>query len=105
MPINEKEVRPDVFEVPAPRATRHSFSLSHSFQIRHCTQNFERKQKQEEKLRVQKDIESHRQAAQLFLARIRETIASKFRQAAHEKQFADVVIERDVPGLGCECLE
>lgn len=64
-------------------------------------QSFERKQKQEEKLRAQKDIESHRQAAQLFLARIRETIAQKFRQASHEKQFADVVVEREVPGIGC----
>ena len=85
----------------APLATR--FRSHYSFQIRHLTQYFERKQKQEEKLRLQKDIESHRQAAQLYLARIRETIAKKFRQAAHEKQFADVVIEREVPGLGCDC--
>ena len=56
--------------------------------------------KEEEKQKKGKDIEANRKAASLALQRVREKIAEQFRLAAHEKQYGDMVIERELPTLG-----
>ncbi|XP_023931754.1 coiled-coil and C2 domain-containing protein 2A-like, partial [Lingula anatina] len=61
---------------------------------------YEKKEKEKEQLREDKDIESHRAAVAQFMQRVREQVLQRFRLAAHQKSFHDVVFEEEVPNIG-----
>ncbi|XP_064626685.1 coiled-coil and C2 domain-containing protein 2A-like isoform X3 [Lineus longissimus] len=61
---------------------------------------YEKKKKEEERMRRQKDIESHRAAVTRFMQRVRESVMQRFRILAHQKQFSDMVSEEEVPQIG-----
>ncbi|KAL4236189.1 Coiled-coil and C2 domain-containing protein 2A [Mactra antiquata] len=60
---------------------------------------YERKKREEQKLRQMDDIESHRAAVKRFRQRIREQVMRRFRVQSHMKRLEDVVIEEAVPSF------
>ncbi|XP_050400906.2 coiled-coil and C2 domain-containing protein 2A [Patella vulgata] len=61
---------------------------------------YERKQREEDRIKHTEDIESHRAAVNRFMQRVREEVMRRFRMAAHQKRLEDVVIEEVVPNIG-----
>lgn len=60
---------------------------------------YEKKKREEEKIKQSDDIEEQRQEINKFLQKVREQVMRKFRQLAHQKHLADVVLEEDVPNI------
>ncbi|ESO88285.1 hypothetical protein LOTGIDRAFT_219375 [Lottia gigantea] len=61
---------------------------------------YERKQREEERIKETEDIEAHRAAVNRFMQRVREQVMRRFRLAQHQKRLEDVVIEEVVPNIG-----
>ncbi|VDI43750.1 coiled-coil and C2 domain-containing protein 2A [Mytilus galloprovincialis] len=60
---------------------------------------YEKKKREEEKIKQTEDIEEQRAAISRFLQKTREQVMRKFRQLAHKKHLGDVVLEEEVPNI------
>ncbi|KAK3580952.1 hypothetical protein CHS0354_006977 [Potamilus streckersoni] len=60
---------------------------------------YDRKKREEQKLKQVEDIESHRAAIARFRQRVREQVMQRFRVLAHQKKLDDVVNEPAVPNV------
>ena len=54
---------------------------------------------EEQKLRQEEDIESHRKQVARFLQRVREAVLQRFRRAAAQRTYRDVIDEDPVPNI------
>ncbi|XP_067678650.1 coiled-coil and C2 domain-containing protein 2A-like [Haliotis asinina] len=61
---------------------------------------YEKKQREEDRMKAKEDIESHRAAVSKFMQRVREQVMQRFRMAAHSKRLEDMVVEDVVPNIG-----
>ncbi|KAL3869795.1 hypothetical protein ACJMK2_042432 [Sinanodonta woodiana] len=60
---------------------------------------YDRKKREEQKIKQVEDIESHRAAISRFRQRVREQVMQRFRVLAHQKKLDDVVNEPAVPNV------
>ncbi|CAH1773716.1 unnamed protein product [Owenia fusiformis] len=61
---------------------------------------YEKKKKEEEKIKQGDALEEHRDSVMRFMQRVRENVIQRFRAASHQKTLADMVIEEAVPNVG-----
>ncbi|XP_046545533.1 LOW QUALITY PROTEIN: coiled-coil and C2 domain-containing protein 2A-like [Haliotis rubra] len=61
---------------------------------------YEKKQREEDRMKAKEDIESHRAAVSKFMQKVREQVMQRFRMAAHSKRLEDMVVEDVVPNIG-----
>ncbi|KAL5016251.1 hypothetical protein ScPMuIL_005840 [Solemya velum] len=61
--------------------------------------DYEKKKRDEEKLRHSEDIESHRAAVARYMQRTREQVIRRFRILSHQKKLEDMVREDEVPNI------